>query len=111
MEQPSGQQPALLPDQLSDGGRRRRRHRGVSGLEAVGLRDEGQHGSDIPKRTAALTVCWVGVGLLRTCFLIPGWQIWELPFVSHGLPELKEPGSFRGAWQKAAVGAGRHWLL
>lgn len=30
MEQPGGQQPALLPDQLPDGGRRRRLHRGVS---------------------------------------------------------------------------------
>lgn len=30
MEQPRGQQPALLPDQLPDGGRRRRRHRGIS---------------------------------------------------------------------------------
>lgn len=30
MEQPSGQQPALLPDQLPDGGCRRRLHCGVS---------------------------------------------------------------------------------
>lgn len=30
MEQPRGQQPALLPDQLPDGGRRARLHRGVS---------------------------------------------------------------------------------
>lgn len=51
-----------------------------------------------------------------TCFLIPlvaGWQIWDLPFVSHGPLELKAPGSCRGAWQKAAVGvgAGCHRLL
>lgn len=30
MEQPGGQQPALLSDQLPDGGRRRRRHRWIS---------------------------------------------------------------------------------
>lgn len=35
MEQPRGQQPALLPDQLPDGGRRARLHRGVSGGLAV----------------------------------------------------------------------------
>lgn len=41
MEQPRGQQPALLPDQLPDGGRRRRRHRGVGARAGTGDRGSG----------------------------------------------------------------------
>lgn len=67
MEQPGGQQPALLSDQLPDGGRRRRRHRGVSargggGEErrwGCGMRGAtAPVGSDIPKRRAALGLGW-----------------------------------------------------
>lgn len=64
MEQPRGQQPALLPDQLPDGGRRRRRHRGVGARAGTGGRGWGERGVAEPRDSPhglgeALGLIWV----------------------------------------------------
>lgn len=120
MEQPRGQQPALLPDQLPDGGRRARLHRGVSARPRCGRQGRGCcRGGPAPRAGATgkspagpgrdVRVQGRGSCLFPSSFLLfPSFPLTLLHSPFPIPPLLKPLVSFKNveAWFTAVVAAG-----